>query len=180
MLKLQIDLDTLEKMIGGDTPFHVEIKNGIIQTFARRHLKSLVNTQVMQDIRNEINEKLTEMKAVIEEEAMQVLPVKKNNRYYCTQRYVVDVKHPAYEPLLTRVKEAVRDHSQVYFNNILQEMLAQEREYIESESKILSTKIKAEVEGQLTKRFNAKVNNEIKRRLAVLAKDEKDSMGEEV
>lgn len=60
--KIQINsLDALERLIGGDSEFEIEIRNSVVQEFAKKHLKSVaqsfiykVDEDLRQSIRNEI------------------------------------------------------------------------------------------------------------------------------
>lgn len=43
-MKIQINsLEALERLIGGDTEVEIDIRNSIVQKFANRHLKGVVN-----------------------------------------------------------------------------------------------------------------------------------------
>lgn len=46
-IKIQLNsLDALERLIGGDSTVEVEIRNSIVQEFAKRHLKSIAESTV--------------------------------------------------------------------------------------------------------------------------------------
>ena len=66
-MKLQLDNEALERLIGGHTELEVELRNGIISTFAKKHLKGVL-TQVqvekfMLEVRKETQ---IDYKAVLE------------------------------------------------------------------------------------------------------------------
>ena len=47
-------LEVLERLIGNDTEIEIEIRQNIADAFAKRYLKSLIQTQSIKDIENEI------------------------------------------------------------------------------------------------------------------------------
>lgn len=47
-MKIQINsLEALERLIGGDSELEIEIRNSIVQEFAKKHLKCLAQTEVI-------------------------------------------------------------------------------------------------------------------------------------
>ena len=55
MVKLQLNsVSAVERLIGGDTTAEVELRQAIAEEFSKRHLKSLVNTEAMQVIKDQI------------------------------------------------------------------------------------------------------------------------------
>jgi hypothetical protein len=44
-MKILLDVKALERMIAGDSTVEVEIRNGIVQEFAKRHLKVIANSE---------------------------------------------------------------------------------------------------------------------------------------
>jgi hypothetical protein len=58
-MKLQINsLEALERLIGGDTEVELEIRNNIVQDFAKKHLKALVNEGSIQRVANQLEKTL--------------------------------------------------------------------------------------------------------------------------
>jgi hypothetical protein len=54
-VKIQISsLDALERLIGGDTELEIELRNSVVQNFAHKHLKALVNPNLMAPYVNEV------------------------------------------------------------------------------------------------------------------------------
>ena len=51
-LRLQLDVSALERLIGGDTELEIEIRQGIVQTFATKHLKGILDAG---DFKNFLN-----------------------------------------------------------------------------------------------------------------------------
>ncbi len=53
--KIQINsLDALERLIGGDTELEFEIRRNVVEDFAKKHLRSLVDTELMKATENSI------------------------------------------------------------------------------------------------------------------------------
>lgn len=47
-IKIQLNsLDSLERLIGGDTEIELSIRNNIVQEFTKKHLKALVNDDII-------------------------------------------------------------------------------------------------------------------------------------
>jgi N12 class adenine-specific DNA methylase len=60
-IKIQINsAEALERLIGGDTELEIEIRNSIVQNFTRKHLKSLVNHDIMLNVRKAVSEEIKE------------------------------------------------------------------------------------------------------------------------
>lgn len=58
-MKLTLNTESLERLIGGDTQIEFEIRQQIADEFAKRHLKSLINTEAMKSIESELMANLT-------------------------------------------------------------------------------------------------------------------------
>lgn len=58
--KIQINsLQALERLIGGDSDFEIEIRNSVVQEYAKNHLKALAQNFVFRDL-NVIKNTVTE------------------------------------------------------------------------------------------------------------------------
>lgn len=52
-IKIQINsVDALERLIGGDTETEIEIRNSVVQEFAKRHLKAVAQEQMTVALKN--------------------------------------------------------------------------------------------------------------------------------
>jgi len=47
-LRLTLNTDALAALIGGNSDVEVEIRNGVVQEFARRHLKGIANEEIFE------------------------------------------------------------------------------------------------------------------------------------
>jgi hypothetical protein len=76
--KIQINsLEALERLIGNDTQLEIEVRNNIVQEFAKKHLKALVNDSVFQ---NTINACKKELQSEVDlKVAEKIGEVKKNS-----------------------------------------------------------------------------------------------------
>lgn len=60
--KIQINsLEALERLIGGDTEVEIEIRNNIVQEFTTKHLKGLVNSDLIAKTERSIKEAIRDM-----------------------------------------------------------------------------------------------------------------------
>lgn len=54
-IKIQINsVEALERLIGGDTETEIEIRNSVVQEFAKRHLKAVTQEQMTVALKNTI------------------------------------------------------------------------------------------------------------------------------
>lgn len=76
--KIQINsLEALERLIGNDNALEIEVRNNIVQEFAKKHLKALVNDSVFQ---NTIHACKKELQAEVDNKvAEKIGEVKKNS-----------------------------------------------------------------------------------------------------
>ena len=171
MLKLQLDLKTLESLIGQDTPFQLEIREGIIQTFAQRHLKALVNTKAMQSIQQEINKDTKAIQKLCQKEISELLPVKLADGYQAGryQRFEVDKTHSLYDSFRKHLVEEGKRIGREVIQEAISELKPALLKYVESCKISLQNQIKDEVAQRITIHFQAMVDAEIKRRLKALA-----------
>lgn len=50
-MKIQINsLEALERLIGGDNELEIEIRNSVTENFAKKHMRSVVNTDLIQKL----------------------------------------------------------------------------------------------------------------------------------
>ncbi len=69
MVKLQIgSVEVLNRLIGGDSEIEVEIRNSVVQNFAHRHLKAVINDPTisghMEDLKRKV---INEIDAIFKE-----------------------------------------------------------------------------------------------------------------
>jgi len=172
MLKLQLDLETLENLIGKNTPFQAEIREGIVQTFAKRHLRALANEQYLKGVVREVQKELEEVRKLCMEEVMKHLPVKKTRPNYGYKgHFVLDDKHPGYTALIDRLKNKAMCAGYDAVRSVISEVKEEMIEHVEHERKQLYLTIREEVKTQMTNHFEKAVDFEIKRRLKILAQE---------
>lgn len=52
--KITLNADALERLIGGNTEFELELRNSIVQQFVTKHLKALATSEVMHQAKQSI------------------------------------------------------------------------------------------------------------------------------
>jgi hypothetical protein len=67
-MKIQLDTKALERLIGGESEIEVELRNSVVQEFAKKHLKPLVNSSTLGKV-------MEEFKTIITAEIKAMLPV---------------------------------------------------------------------------------------------------------
>ncbi|AFF28277.1 gp279 [Sphingomonas phage PAU] len=60
-IKIQINsVEALERLIGGDTQIEIDIRNNIVQEFAKRHLKDIAESETFKGIESSIKNFMTD------------------------------------------------------------------------------------------------------------------------
>ncbi len=67
-VKILLDLQALERIIGEDSDVQLELRNGVVQTFCTKYLKGLVTEDLKNSIVAEMQDWLKEYKAEIKKE----------------------------------------------------------------------------------------------------------------
>lgn len=140
-LNIQLSSDDLEKIIESDPTTSLEIKSFIIQEFARRHLKPLINEDLLNKVKNDILKEI--------DNNLDVIVGKKASEYTSTRilndafvKRIKDMVNEAIKNLLTdMVKEGV-------------EGFMSDRGYIEE---LVDNRIRLHFINILNSRFNDKL-----------------------
>jgi hypothetical protein len=75
-IKIQLNsLDSLERLIGGDSEIELSIRNNIVQEFTKKHLKSLVQDEI-------ITKNVAKVKSDLEFEILNSFYDKSKQNYY--------------------------------------------------------------------------------------------------
>jgi len=53
-MKIQLDEKALERLIGGDSEIEVELRSNVVQAFAKRHLKGVIEERYLYELKKEI------------------------------------------------------------------------------------------------------------------------------
>jgi uncharacterized membrane protein YheB (UPF0754 family) len=76
-MKMILDGDAVERLIGGDTEIEVQVRNSIVQSFTKRYLKSIANSDEFKEIIE--REKSVLRGLVIEQVTLAACDVKKDS-----------------------------------------------------------------------------------------------------
>lgn len=58
-MKIQINnIETLERLIGGDTELEFDIRQSVVESFTKKHLKSIANTTAMATVANALKKEI--------------------------------------------------------------------------------------------------------------------------
>lgn len=170
MVKLHLDLPALERLIGGDTEIEIAVREGIVQSFAKRHLKAVVNTGVLEPYLKRIEAAvLTELEKAIP------LKVRRISERWSTR----DVYELAEDSeLANRLEEVIQQRAQELTQGIIDEVFRGAWDElrdaciarIDKNSERMTKLVGEEVEKRVTTRFENEVHAEVNRRIAALAK----------
>ena len=167
-VRINLDLPSAERLIGGDTEAEITLRNGIVQTFTRSYLKDVVNQDTFRKLMGEVK------KATIEEFRAQLPLKKKAVSDGWTKRYQwwfdTDLDY------MMKLKEAIEHTAKTAVQSLIDEQMANIRktaiERIERESERLLKSVSSSVHDQLTAKFNKMVQVEVNRRILAAAKQE--------
>lgn len=137
----------LERLIGGDSEIEVEIRNGIVQDFAKRYLKSIADTPAIKESAKKLAEKLSQ---TMEQQAKSIIG-----------RVAFDFKgQPYFLDLNPTMREAITKSVESSINCGVAKMVKEQ-----IEAMVTDGRIDAMIEKH-TKEYGAlAIRNELKRRL---------------
>jgi hypothetical protein len=164
MTRILLDLAGLERLIGGDNEAEIKIRECIVQTFAKKHLKKLVNAQAFQS-------KLDEIKEAVQAEFQAQIPikVKKSTHWNSRDQYILDERHPTCQKL----KQLIKEEAESLMKDILRTVKAEIREewtsLIEKTRLRLLEEIQKAVKKNIDDAFEATVKAEVNRRFQAIA-----------
>lgn len=171
MVRLTLDLPALERLIGGDSDVEVELRQGVVTSFAKRHLKEVINSGVLEPYFRNISQALTEeLKALI---PLEQKKIQKEGRWGSSYGWRLVPGNPWND----KVIEAVKAHAKASIKELVDESFtaAWEEtkvaclERIDRNHKTLLKLVSKEVEKQVSSRFQAEVKAEVDRRIKAAA-----------
>lgn len=109
--KIQINsLEALERLIGGDTNVEIEIRNSIVQEFAKKHLKAMVSHPlIVAAVQNAMDEVRQEF-MTIAVNSRWTEPVMRSN---VLETFKVRMREQANEELYSIINNAVSDNKRL-------------------------------------------------------------------
>lgn len=146
-LKIQINsLEALERLLGGDNEIEMDIRQNIVETFTRKHLKSLANADLIDKASQGLKKEI--------EDAFVVKTSGWSGSYSLTTkaRELLEKQITAEKRIL--VQELISEH---FKNTGLDELIREKAQYV---SELLTERV-------LSEKFDAAVNAEIKKRLGI-------------
>lgn len=171
MVRLTLDLPALERLIGGDSDVEVELRQGVVASFAKRHLKEVINSGVLEPYFKDIAQALTEeLKAVV---PLYQAKVQKEGRWGSSYGWRLVPGNPWNDKVIEAVKvhaaEVIQKLVDESFKTAWEETKVACLERIERNHKTLLKLVTQEVEKQVSSRFQAEVKAEVDRRIKAAA-----------
>ena len=118
--KIQINsLGALERLIGGDTEVEIEIRNSIVQEFAKKHLKGVISESLLASATRQAKEEI--------EDEFTTIRGSGNNSW---------VKPTIRVDVLNRFKQEMRDQVQRELISIIQDVVAENKNIGEIEEQV--------------------------------------------
>lgn len=121
-IKIQINsLGALERLIGDDTQLEIEIRNSIVQEFAKKHLKAVAKEQLTRDLSVAIQ---AELRKEFFEEV-------KNGSWGTKTVFSMEI--------LNQIKEKLRDTARLELAQIVRETVEEQKSYMAIMERLQST-----------------------------------------
>lgn len=171
MVRLTLDLPALERLIGGDSEVEVQLRQGVVTSFAKRHLKEVVNSGVLEPYLKKVSDAVTqELTALI---PLEQKKIQKERRWGSSYGWRLVPGNPWTDKII----EAVEAHAEKSVEKLVHETFTAAwndireacLERIDRMRRQMLKDISQEVEKQISSRFEAEVQAEIDRRLKAAA-----------
>lgn len=167
-IRIYLDLAGLERLIGGNTAAEVEIREGIVRTFAKKHLKELATSAAFQPY-------LKQISASVQEELKAQVPLLtvKAPRWIGDPDacYKLDESNPTVAKFKEQLAEEGRKQLWLTCDRAVQDI----KGYIDAQFTKTLDALKAEVDKivakQIGHKFEQIVKAEVDRRLKEIAKN---------
>jgi hypothetical protein len=149
---MQLSSAALERLIGTDPQFELELKQNVVASFYQRRIKAITNDEAMKQRFDTID---AEARSVFAQAAQDAIGTLKHSWGGIS----IDKFHPAVEQLLTSKAQTV---ALALFHKMVEDKIAE-----------LLPDLPARVERKIEMTLNAMVQAEVKRRLHTLAEEPK-------
>ena len=145
-MQIQINnLAALERLIGGDSELEFEIRNNIVQAFANKHLKPLVNDLKFDAMLRKVQESgQEEVKKVIEEKLGKFVTINWRESFSLNDNIKASIRQEAQ----TKIKEQVDAAAEVVLQKFTPEYL----------DKLISARVEDEVKLRIKEGVRAKLD----------------------
>lgn len=167
-IRIYLDLAGLERLIGGNTEAEVEIREGIVRTFARKHLKEIASSVAFKPYLENINSAITEE---LRAQIPLILVEKANSWNGRSAQYKLDDD----DELVKKFKEQLKEEGRKILQPMCDEAFCLARDYITRRFDESVKELKARAEEIVTKHMNKAfeqlVKVEVDRRLKEIAKN---------
>lgn len=164
MIKLHLDLPALERLIAGDNDVEIAIREGVVQSFAKRHLKAVANSEAMQPY-------LKKVSAAINRELKKSIPMV----LQMDGTFILDSKGQFCTDLLQAIQKTAHanamDVINTKLNSVWRDIQKKAIAQIERSERRLRYDIETEVKNQITTQFEATVQKEVARRIKAVTKN---------
>lgn len=152
-LTIQInDLSALERLIGGDTQVELDIRQSVVESFTKKHLKSLVDANVMNRIQS----------AVVEETSaglVEKIQASWSSNYKLTTTAQQLISNSVKDVVAQEVSQLVRDEiGRTNISATITDLLQKQSAFISNElsETVLSNKLDMLVNNKLKERLGLK------------------------
>ena len=156
VIYLSVNTEVLNNMIGKDTEAQIDIRKGIVENFAKKNLKSLLNDENMKVRLDNVEAKV--LKSVEEQVRISLKKhvISKGNWGNRNITLSSDIREKIRQELKTAFSDLITEENKILRSFIKKELSNQKDQY----EKLIADEVKKLV----NKDFEQRVQNEIKRR----------------
>jgi hypothetical protein len=167
-IRIYLDLAGLERLIGGNTAAEIEIREGIVRTFAKKHLKELANLEIFRPY--------LDMIAIgVEEELKAQIPLITTREPRWKGDPEARYKLDELNQTITKFREQLAEEGLQQIQPLCKHAVQQTREYVDAQFQKALNTLKADVdklvEKHLAKNLEQIIKAEVDRRLKEIAKN---------
>lgn len=166
-IRIFIDQDALVRLIGGNTEAEIAIREGIVQTFARTHLKAVANSQAFQP-------QLEKVVSAVTEEFRKMLPMVMAERCSPLNGYKDRWELVGENPTVIKFKEILHEEGKKVLWSMVEEAVKNVRAYVKEQLEKTVAGLKIEIDASIDRHMkrgvDLMVKNEVERRLKEVAK----------
>lgn len=155
--KLQINsLEAIERLIGGDTELELQLRQSVVEAFAKKHLKQLSVDPVIENVATALKSEVTSL-------LLQKVPVKDN---YGRTDFRIELNGLGKKVFDEKIKHFLDVDLPVYVSQLFETSAIKKRidDQVERQAKLISDQISTAI---LTRRIDELVQVKIKEKLGI-------------
>lgn len=158
-VRLELDGQALERLIGGNSEIEMHLRKNIVEEFAKKHLRSLVNAEAYGELTKAWTAEIKQVCAALREEIESRKPGERDMKHHMAPllETIRDIAKREVEKTIKEALEAIPDGR-------IAVMIRQEVR------KEIERIVRQEVSQQIEEQIKTQIKNAVKQRMEMLAK----------